>query len=155
MRLFRDSSTIALALALLLVCACGQSSAQSSKSRTDSKAHSKRSHYFHLRRGSWKHHGQQHIDDQRAREIQSALIREKYLDGEPSGVWDRQTKDALTKYQADHGWQTKMLPDSRALIALGLGPKADDNSLAVSQNPATSSAGHTSPLPLELMQRQQ
>jgi hypothetical protein len=28
----------------------------------------------------------------------------------------------MTRYQADHGWQTKTLPDSRALIQLGLGP---------------------------------
>jgi len=28
----------------------------------------------------------------------------------------------LTRFQADHGWQTKVLPDSRALIELGLGP---------------------------------
>jgi hypothetical protein len=28
----------------------------------------------------------------------------------------------MQKYQGDHGWQTKLTPDSRALIALGLGP---------------------------------
>jgi hypothetical protein len=50
------------------------------------------------------------------------LIREKYLSGEPTGVWDSRTQDAITKYQADHGWQTKVTPDSRALIKLGLGP---------------------------------
>ena len=26
------------------------------------------------------------------------------------------------KYQAAHGWQTKLMPDSRALKKLGLGP---------------------------------
>ncbi len=62
------------------------------------------------------------IQGDRAREIQTALIREGYLDGQPSGIWDQQTKDAMTRYQADHGWQTKTLPDSRALIQLGLGP---------------------------------
>jgi peptidoglycan hydrolase-like protein with peptidoglycan-binding domain len=66
--------------------------------------------------------GQQVIQGDRAREIQTALIREGYLNGQPSGVWDQQTKDAMTRYQADHGWQTKTLPDSRALIQLGLGP---------------------------------
>jgi len=75
------------------------------------------------RRGAWKRHGQQGIDEQRAREIQTALIREKYLDGEPTGQWDQHTKDAITRFQADHGWQTKVTPDARALIALGLGPK--------------------------------
>jgi hypothetical protein len=28
----------------------------------------------------------------------------------------------MQKYQADHGWQTKLMPDSRALLKLGLGP---------------------------------
>ena len=61
----------------------------------------------------------------RTREIQTALIREHYLNGEPSGSWDDQTRSALTKYQADHGWQSKVVPDSRALIKLGLGPSRE------------------------------
>jgi len=28
----------------------------------------------------------------------------------------------MERYQADNGWQTKVVPDSRALIKLGLGP---------------------------------
>ena len=28
----------------------------------------------------------------------------------------------MQKYQGDNDWQTKVLPDSRALIKLGLGP---------------------------------
>jgi hypothetical protein len=31
----------------------------------------------------------------------------------------------MRKYQADHGWQSKTVPDSRALIKLGLGPSKD------------------------------
>ena len=80
--------------------------------------------------------GQQVIDGDRAREIQTALVREGYMKGEPSGVWDEPTKDAMTRYQAYHGWQTKNLPDSRALIQLGLGPSHKDaiNAPAVSAN---------------------
>ena len=77
-------------------------------------------------RGSWRTRGQQGIDKQRAREIQEALIREQYLQGEPTGMWDVRSKKAMQKFQADRGWQTKMVPDSRALIALGLGPKHED-----------------------------
>ena len=77
-------------------------------------------------RASWRTRGQQGIDNQRAREIQEALIREQYLQGEPSGVWDARSKKAMQKFQADRGWQTKMIPDSRALIALGLGPRHED-----------------------------
>jgi Putative peptidoglycan binding domain len=74
------------------------------------------------RKGSWKKKGQQGINAERATEIQQALIREKYLTGEPTGAWDARTQTALVKYQGDHGWQTKVVPDSRALIKLGLGP---------------------------------
>jgi hypothetical protein len=66
--------------------------------------------------------GQRGIDSDRAREIQSALIREKYLTSAPSGQWDSETEAAMLKYQSDHGWQTRLMPDSRAIIALGLGP---------------------------------
>ena len=78
------------------------------------------------KRKNKKVRGQQAIQGDRARQIQAALIREGYLKGEASGAWDQSTKDAMTRYQADHGWQTKSLPDSRALIQLGLGPSHED-----------------------------
>ncbi len=70
-------------------------------------------------------HGQQVISSERAGQIQAALIREHRLDGEATGVWDQRTKDAMIRYQAENGWQTKITPDSRALIKLGLGPRHD------------------------------
>jgi len=70
-------------------------------------------------------HGQQKIDSDRTRQIQEALIREHYLQGEPTGKWDAETEGALRKMQADNGWQNKTVPDSRALIKLGLGPNQD------------------------------
>jgi hypothetical protein len=72
-----------------------------------------------------KNRGQQAIDPTRAREIQTALIREHYMQGEPSGAWDATTQAAMQRYQADQGWQSKTTPDSRALIKLGLGPSHD------------------------------
>lgn len=80
---------------------------------------------------------QKTIDDERATQIQSALIRSGYLTGEPSGHWDAQTEAAMQKLQADNGWQTKLVPDSRALIKLGLGPNTA---------PATTLASQSSPL---------
>jgi len=69
--------------------------------------------------------GQQKIDSERATSIQQALIREHYLSGEATGTWNQASEDAMRKYQADHGWQSKEVPDSRALIKLGLGPSND------------------------------
>lgn len=88
------------------------------------------------RAGAWKAHGQHEIEGDRAREIQEALIRENYLSGSATGVWDGQTKAAMAKYQADHGWQSKRIPDARALIKLGLGPNHE-------ANPSTEVAGNT------------
>jgi peptidoglycan hydrolase-like protein with peptidoglycan-binding domain len=65
------------------------------------------------------------MDPERATEIQQALIKNGYMSGEPSGVWDAQSAAAMQKLQADNGWQTKITPDSRALIKLGLGPQQD------------------------------
>jgi hypothetical protein len=73
------------------------------------------------RKTSWRR-GQQKIDPARAREIQEALVREHYLNGTPSGKWDDASQKAMEHYQADNGWQSKSIPDSRALIKLGLGP---------------------------------
>ena len=74
------------------------------------------------RKSAKSHRGQQKIDPVRAREIQEALIREHYLDGAASGTWDAKSQAAMQRYQADNGWQSKSVPDSRALIKMGLGP---------------------------------
>src|SRR5687768_6788801 len=60
---------------------------------------------FGRRKSSWKSRGQQAIDKARVREIQAALIRENYLAGDPSGVWDARSKKAMQKYQKERGWQ--------------------------------------------------
>jgi peptidoglycan hydrolase-like protein with peptidoglycan-binding domain len=76
----------------------------------------------HASKKSRKPRGQQAIEGERARQIQAALIREHYMSGEPSGKWDDSSQQAMRRYQADQGWQSKSIPDSRALIRLGLGP---------------------------------
>jgi hypothetical protein len=69
--------------------------------------------------------GQQKIEPERAQAIQEALIREHYLTGEAAGTWNQSSEEAMRRYQADHGWQSKTVPDARALISLGLGPSHD------------------------------
>ena len=91
---------------------------QASKTNSSSSHHSGKA----SKKTAFRSHGQRGIDAERTREIQTALIHEHYLTGEPTGTWDAATRDALTRYQAANGWQTKITPDSRALIKLGLGP---------------------------------
>lgn len=112
---------------VLLLMVCGFAEAKTkAKNRKSSHTSTKTSKHTrssrHSKRASRKSRGQQNIDSERVREIQAALIREHYLQGEPTGEWDSRSKAAMQKFQADQGWQSKIVPDSRALIKLGLGP---------------------------------
>jgi hypothetical protein len=119
--MFRFSAGSTLALALALIAPTGFA-ATHTKHATATKHGI--GHRVSRRIGRRIAHpiGQRGIDAQRATQIQTALIRENYLTGAPTGQWDSQSEAAMQKYQADHGWQTKLTPDSRALIKLGLGP---------------------------------
>jgi hypothetical protein len=120
---------------LALMCACltvgtsaQQDAATAAKEPVSSKTraqHKTTSTTRSRRKRSVKVRGQQKIDSDRARSIQEALIREHYMTGEATGTWNQASEDAMRKYQADHGWQSKQVPDSRALIKLGLGPSND------------------------------
>ena len=91
------------------------------------------------------------MESERATEIQQALIQNGYMTGEPSGVWDSQSASAMQKFQGDNGWQTKITPDSRALIKLGLGPQQDAMA-HLRQPPVTHSGGLDAPDILKLVE---
>lgn len=125
MGLANGVNKLAIAAILIALPAAAGSEASTTSSHRASSSASK----SHLKRTSARHkrvRGQKAIDSTRVREIQSALIREHYLDGQATGLWDARTKAAMVKYQADNGWQTKKVPDSRAIIKLGLGPDRAD-----------------------------
>jgi Putative peptidoglycan binding domain len=131
--------------ALIVICACGAATARQSSTgdaaanklaTTSSTAHKQKSMSAGTgitRTSSSRKHslrkkrvrGQQKIDSERAQAIQEALIREHYLKGEATGTWNQASEEAMRRYQADNGWQSKTVPDSRALIKLGLGPSKD------------------------------
>jgi hypothetical protein len=93
--------------------------------------------------------GQQKIDPERAQAIQEALIREHYMSGEPAGTWNEASEAAIRRYQADHGWQSKTVPDARALISLGLGPSHDhllNPESAMTTGPDASQASSIAPV---------
>jgi hypothetical protein len=92
-----------------MICAAGMAAipaAASSVHRAPTSGHAHTKHHptTTSTKTSHKLHGQQAIDSERV------------------------TQAAMVKYQADQGWQTKLMPDSRALIKLGLGP---DHSAAI------------------------
>ena len=128
---FRANLALLVSAALLVPPAFAvsvrHSSATSHSSASHKLSHSRRVSSKGPRRGR----GQQAIQPERVTEIQQALAREHYLSTDPNGDWDSTTVAAMQKYQADHGWQTKLMPDPRALKNLGLGP---DYSTALNAN---------------------
>jgi peptidoglycan hydrolase-like protein with peptidoglycan-binding domain len=129
-------STVCLSAGLTVLLACSSLAAQThssssavKKSRAkvqNTSAHSRARKSKKARKSAKsRKRGQQKIDSARAREIQEALIREHYLTGTATGNWDARSQSAMQRYQADNGWQSKSVPDSRALIKLGLGPNHD------------------------------
>lgn len=130
-----------ITLTVYLTCACLLLPALAAHTqRRTVRAHAKRVHST-SRHHSRRHHSSRSdtrrhkrtasssgITPARATEIQNALIRAGYL-RRGSGVWDNDTIAAMRRYQQDHHWQTRLVPDARALIALGLGPRRDQNAL--------------------------
>jgi peptidoglycan hydrolase-like protein with peptidoglycan-binding domain len=119
-------------LVFVLSAALTASPAFATRTHKASSVHSRSSHRAAPK--GHRVHGQQSIEPGRVTEIQQALIREHYLTKEADGRWDATTEAAMQKYQADQGWQTKLMPDSRALKKLGLGP---DYSGAINAKTAT------------------
>jgi phage repressor protein C with HTH and peptisase S24 domain len=126
------------------------SPAKSAKHTTST--HSTASKSKKSKKSTSKHtHGQQKIDSQRTLQIQEALIREHYLDGKPTGVWNDATQQAMQRYQADNNWQSKTTPDARALIKLGLGP--DHEHLLNPESAMTSQPQTATPAATDKQQR--
>lgn len=125
-------------IALLAGAILSPAQTSSTKSTTTKKTSTRKSHRKRRPRG------QQKMDAQRVRVIQDALVREHYME-KTTGKWDDTTQAALRRYQGDNGWQNKVVPDSRALIKLGLGP--DNDHLLNPESAMTSAAPvtHTAP----------
>jgi peptidoglycan hydrolase-like protein with peptidoglycan-binding domain len=61
-------------------------------------------------------------EPERIQEIQQALVQAGYLNAQPNGRWDDQTREAMRRYQADKGFPVTGLPEAKSLMKLGLGP---------------------------------
>jgi len=61
-------------------------------------------------------------EPERIEEIQQALAQAGYFKSQPNGLWDDQTREAMRRYQANHGFPVTGLPEAKSLMKLGLGP---------------------------------
>lgn len=91
-----------------------------------------------------------HLQPERVEEIQQALIREGYLQGDATGQWDSRTRDAMLRYQTMHGFPATGLPEAKSLMKLGLGshplpPELDHGAIGVASSGVTQSVFSVSP----------
>ena len=75
-------------------------------------------------------YGQAAPTGDRYTEIQQAVVRKGYLQGEPTPGWGAQNAEALKRFQKDQNLPPNGKITSLSLIALGLGPKRDVKSVA-------------------------
>lgn len=90
------------------------SSAASSTSKSTTKKKSKK-------RRSKREVTQKAPTPERISEIQSALARDGYYEGEPNGKWDAKTIGAMQKFQSANGIEPNGKLDAISLQKLGLG----------------------------------
>lgn len=90
------------------------SSASSSTSQNSTKKRKSRRHYH-------REVGQKAPTPDRIKEIQSALSRDGYYQGDPNGKLDSTTVGALQKFQTDHGLDPSGKLDAATLQKMGLG----------------------------------
>jgi peptidoglycan hydrolase-like protein with peptidoglycan-binding domain len=119
------------AIFFLALCLAGSgdlgAAARSAKSKhhtTAARSSKKKKKRSRPRRTSarWRR-GQMQPTPERYKEIQEALAKKGYLHGDPTGVWDQQSADALRRFQQDQNLDPSGKLNSLSIIALGLGPK--------------------------------
>ncbi|MFY9802960.1 MAG: peptidoglycan-binding domain-containing protein [Candidatus Acidiferrales bacterium] len=166
--LFAASATLALALSAhaspaVSALAPPQSSAAAPSTSSQSSASTSKKKSTHHHHSSRRQSFQKAPTPERISEIQSALSRGGYYQGDPNGKWDSNTVAALQKFQSDNGMNASGKLDAPSLQKLGLGsstagvdaPKplthttpsgsTTTSSPAPSSNPA--SASNVSPTP--------
>ncbi len=79
----------------------------------------------------------------RYREIQDALAAQGYLKTPSTGVWDKDSIDAMQRFQKDKNLDPTGKLTARSLGLLGLGPKPQETSMLPPNPPASLSANPT------------
>jgi peptidoglycan hydrolase-like protein with peptidoglycan-binding domain len=114
------TSTPAATIASASAPAPQQASSSSSQGTSSTTAAKKK-------KSSKKHHASKRAPTQKAptperiSEIQSALARGGYYQGNPNGKWDSNTISAMQKFQSDNGLSNSGKIDAPSLQKLGLG----------------------------------
>lgn len=82
---------------------------------------------------------------ERYKEIQQALVARGYLKSEPSGVWDADSIDAMTRFQNDQKLPATGKLTAASLIKLGLGPSTAGSAPGVTGAESAAESGTPPP----------
>jgi len=82
-------------------------------------------------------------DPARIEEIQQALAREGFYEGEPTGKWDDSTVEAMKNFQQARGLQPTGKIEALSLQKLGLGSSIAGLARPAPQSPATAPPPYT------------
>jgi peptidoglycan hydrolase-like protein with peptidoglycan-binding domain len=114
--IWRPIASLALASALSFCAAAPSRAAQSSTSSPSSKSQKHKAKHHSKRQPS-----QKAPTPDRITEIQSALAKGGYFQGQPNGKWDSSTVAAVQKFQSANGIDANGKLDAPTLQKLGLG----------------------------------
>ncbi|HVW08253.1 MAG TPA: peptidoglycan-binding domain-containing protein [Bryobacteraceae bacterium] len=98
-------------------------SSSSSKGKAPAKTAASRNSHTRKPVTNWRTRQVNPTPD-RYKEIQQALVEKGYLKSEPSGVWDADSIDAMTRFQNDQKLPATGKITAASLIGLGLGAKS-------------------------------
>jgi peptidoglycan hydrolase-like protein with peptidoglycan-binding domain len=135
---------LALAAALLVASAPAFASQQQPASSSSASTTPKK------KTVSKKHHSKRESSQRaptpaRISEIQSALARDGYYQGQPNGKWDSNTVAAMQKFQSGNGLEASGKLNALSLQKLGLGSSVAGVSAPKPVQPATSKPSASSP----------
>jgi peptidoglycan hydrolase-like protein with peptidoglycan-binding domain len=135
---------LALAAALLVASAPAFASQQQPASSSSASTTPKK------KTVSKKHHSKRESSQRaptpaRISEIQSALARDGYYQGQPNGKWDSNTVAAMQKFQSGNGLEASGKLNALSLQKLGLGSSVAGVSAPKPVQPATTKPPASSP----------
>lgn len=87
---------------------------------------------------------------ERYKEIQQALVDKGYLKSEPTGVWDADSIDAMTRFQNDQKLPPTGKLTAASLIKLGLGPSTAGPATGITGAESAAESGTAPPAALAI-----
>jgi len=136
---------LALAAALLLASAPAFAFQQQSASSSSAPSATAKKKTVSKKHHSKRESTQRAPTPARISEIQSALARDGYYQGQPNGKWDSNTVAAMQKFQSGNGLEASGKLNALSLQKLGLGSSVAGVSAPKPVQPATTKPPASSP----------